>query len=498
MIRIQNNSRRHSERGIALFIAIFTLLLITGIAAGMIMLTNTDTNISSNFRDEQTAFFGAKAGFEEVRDRLRPSATNSLSTVLPGASAPNSPPPLPGAAGGILYVTNPLNSETDTPWNYTGSAYPDDEICTEIVNLGTSCPASPLSSSLYATATASATYAASPVLSWKWTRVTVKTNLSSSGASSLSSVNGTTGTTNRNYLVCWNGANEVAIANTTTCAAATPAGSQTYTQVYMLTSLAVTTSGSRRMVQADSVSTVLPNIPGAMVFDGATPTYNDPHSAAFGVSGTDQNKGLNNGVGCSATATNQPAIGTFDSASASSLATGVNRPGSYTSGSTATPAISNVNSAMGSLTTVNGLNSLVAMVTAAAAPGNINPTTVNLGTDAAPVVNVFTGNASVGPGSGAGILLVEGNLTMSGNFNYDGLILVIGTGSITKNGGGGGTFNGAILAANTVNATGQTPGSPYIDWNGGGNASINYDSCMVNSLSQSLPYRIVGVREMMY
>src|SRR4029077_10758712 len=96
MTKINNNHGRRSERGIALFIAIFTLLLITAIAAGMLMLTNTDTNISANFRDEQTAFFGAKAGLEEVRDRLRVNAGSgiTLESLLPGASNPSVAPPM--------------------------------------------------------------------------------------------------------------------------------------------------------------------------------------------------------------------------------------------------------------------------------------------------------------------------------------------------------------------------------------------------------------------
>jgi Tfp pilus assembly protein PilX len=98
---------QNSEKGIALFTAIFTVLLITAIGAGMIMLTNTDTSISANFRDEQTAFFAAKAGMEEIRDRFRNGATNSLAASLPAA--------LPGNANAFLYVLNPRNGEADTP-----------------------------------------------------------------------------------------------------------------------------------------------------------------------------------------------------------------------------------------------------------------------------------------------------------------------------------------------------------------------------------------------
>src|SRR3954462_10187449 len=99
---------RRSEQGIALFIAIFTVLLITAIGAGMIMLTNTDTSISGNFRDEQKAFFAAKAGMEEIRDRFRPNPANPLAANLPAAA--------PGNANAFVYVLNPKNGEPVTPW----------------------------------------------------------------------------------------------------------------------------------------------------------------------------------------------------------------------------------------------------------------------------------------------------------------------------------------------------------------------------------------------
>ena len=195
MMEITSNQSRRSQSGFALFIAIFTLLLITAIAVGMLTLTNTDTNISTNFRDEQTAFFAAKAGLEEVRDRMRTNATNSLNASLPGAATPSSAPPMFGSANAVLYVTNPLNGESDTPWVTNGSAYPDDEICIEALYAGSGngCSGNPPrprgTSNWYVTGSASATYASSPVQAWKWVRVNVKTNQTSSGATSVSTVN---------------------------------------------------------------------------------------------------------------------------------------------------------------------------------------------------------------------------------------------------------------------------------------------------------------------
>ncbi len=498
---------RHSERGVALLVAIFTLLLITAIGAGMIMLTNTDTITSANFRDEQTALFGAKAGIEEVRDRMRTGANNSLNGSFPTA--------LLGNASSALYVLNPTNGEADTPWATTGNAYPDTEYCNELTHItGGACPATVVG---YTTQNASASYAIAGVLpaSWKWTRVNLKTNLTSSGTTATNSVDGNIA--DRTNIVCWTGTGEIATplvgTPTTTCSAA---GSGDL-PVYVMTTLAVTPSGSRRMVQAEATAITFPTLPGPMIFDGPTPVYGDPHSNAFGVDGTDHSSPSNsNGPGnsCPANMPAQYALGVTTSAAVTSLSSTV-RPGSYTGAGSTSPSLGNVSTALGSLATVGGLEALVSEVTMVASPANVvngNASGItNPGTDASPVINVVTGNLSLGGGfSGAGILLVEGSLTMSGNPDYHGLILVIGQGSFTKNGGGNGTMDGSILVANLYDNTSGNytpahllppsgvPGVPTINWNGGGNASINYDSCWSTAMSTSLNYRIVAVREMVY
>lgn len=72
-----------------------------------------------------------------------------------------------------------------------------------------------------------------------------------------------------------------------------------------------------------------------------------------------------------------------------------------------------------------------------------------------------------------------------------------------------GTLDGSLLVANLYDSSGiytpahllppsGAPGVPTINWNGGGNASINYDSCWSTAMSTSLNYRIVAVREMVY
>jgi Tfp pilus assembly protein PilX len=493
MSPFRGKKAKNGERGIALVFVLMVLLLFSAVLMGMIMMSNTETNVSSNFRDEQTAFFASKAGIEEVRDRMRSGATNSLSSNISATA-------LPGAANGVLYVINPVSGETVAPWLTTGTNFPDTEICKEV-----SCTSGVPSGTWYVPAqSASTTYAATPILPWKWVRVMAKANKSATGATRVTSVDGTT----NGNRVCWTGTNEIA-----TAAASCAAANANYLPVYELTALAVTSSGSRRMTQYEVDRTAFPTMPGAVTFDGSNPDFStNPNSNAFNVTGTDAAQGPNAGAGCGAAA-NQSALGGFDNSSVTSLDGQVNRPASYTSGAGSTPAISNVNSMLGTLGTVDGLTNLVNSITAAAGanvfPNANNTTPPSLGTNTAPVVNVVQGDYSLG-GSGTGILLVTGTLTMSGTPSFNGLIFVIGKGNVVKNGGGNGTLNGSLFVANLYSDTpptythliatgsGNAPGIPTVAWNGGGNATIQYDSCWIGAVTQSFPYKLVSQRELIY
>jgi hypothetical protein len=92
---------------------------------------------------------------------------------------------------------------------------------------------------------------------------------------------------------------------------------------------------------------------------------------------------------------------------------------------------------------------------------------------------------------------------MSGNPDFNGLVLVIGKGAFVKSGGGNGTLDGSLFVANLFDGSGNpitsgAPGIPSINWGGGGNATIQYDSCWASAMNMSLPYRIVAMREMMF
>src|SRR5436305_2220447 len=64
------NARPNNERGIALFMAIFALMLLSAIAAGFMYLANTETAVNANYRSGQQAYFAARAGLQEARLRI--------------------------------------------------------------------------------------------------------------------------------------------------------------------------------------------------------------------------------------------------------------------------------------------------------------------------------------------------------------------------------------------------------------------------------------------
>src|SRR5438105_9377416 len=115
--------RSEGERGVAILMVLFALLLLTGIALGLMYLTDTETGINANFRSEQEAYYVARAGLEEARDRLRFGVTiNGNNASLPvaangGGGNLMTIPPTANNANGVIYITNPAAGEVVQPWN---------------------------------------------------------------------------------------------------------------------------------------------------------------------------------------------------------------------------------------------------------------------------------------------------------------------------------------------------------------------------------------------
>ena len=104
---------------------------------------------------------------------------------------------------------------------------------------------------------------------------------------------------------------------------------------------------------------------------------------------------------------------------------------------------------------------------------------------------------SAGNPSGQGTLIVTGNLTLDGNFQWNGVIMVLGTGNVLRNGGGHGDIFGAMYVAKFAK-TGLNSDvfqAPTFNTNGGGTSNIQYSSNAVDMAKAVGGHTVKGVRE---
>jgi hypothetical protein len=116
------------------------------------------------------------------------------------------------------------------------------------------------------------------------------------------------------------------------------------------------------------------------------------------------------------------------------------------------------------------------------------------------VLTFVDGDFTLGPGNptGQGTLIVTGDLTLNGNFNWNGIIMVLGTGHVYRSGGGTGNIYGAMFVANFAKTGASTDafGAPTFDTSGGGTANIQYSSSAVDKAKSVGGHTVKGVREL--
>lgn len=524
--------RKHNlcnkERGVALLIALLALLLISAVGLGMVYMSSTETSINSNYKDTQLAFFSMRAGLEEMRDRMR---SNSIQPSPP-LTVPLVPAAMPGAAANsIVYITNPSGASDVVDPKTFGNAYFDDEFCHEQFSaVGAATPVgTPCTSAGAPPAGSVAPYVASmspytntaASLKYKWSRITMKQN----GTFPNALVDSTQGASSP---VCWDSmGNQEVVASAlgyADCNAARSAGLNV-SPTYVVTSMAITPQGSRRIGQYETAAFSITPPPSALALDGPAATFNPaPNSANYFANGNNTGASAFTGPGgpsaCAATGPAQvPAVSVGDQQGVNNLigppGTGSipsNRQSNYT-GTGPTPSIVNSgpsgsNQLSGAWSTPSALNNMAAAlangadVTYTCGIGTPCNGTGPYGTDAAPQITYVNGDFNFGSNSGSGVLIVTGALNITGNSSFNGLILVIGQGVINENGGGGGQFNGSIFLAKTNSSTAPYSqlaalASPVIAWNGGGTNGIQYNSCWAN-IGNTMHYTVVASREEMY
>lgn len=476
---MQNRSpktSRKSERGVAIFIAVFALLLISVVALALMVMAGTESSLNSNYKTSVQAFYDARAGVEEARGRMWSANPNYIGALLIS--------PLTGemAVGQVAYIRNPAGAEAVNPTDTsTTNIYADRQYASE---WGGAPPATAIMINSVST------QAGVPGPLYKWVRITPHTE----GSAGID-VNGDGAIDTVNPLY-YDGKQQG------TNAALTAAGGTPF-QVFEFTALAVTPTGSQRMVQYVAAATNLNlRFPSALTFDGLAPNYNAPSSNPFDMNGNDRS-GANQMAGCTVPVQSaKPAVGVLSVGDIPITESTIpaNRLDHYL-GLGGTPSVGNISSLLPTSernpTSLNQLVSDISKVANNVIQGPAN--TVPLGSASDPQITVVNGDLTLnGNNTGYGILVVTGTLTFSGNTGWRGVVLVVGQGNMVENGGGNNEFDGAVLVAKTLDANGQplaTLGQPVLNWNGGGGNGVYYDSCWINNATKGLTYQVLGFRE---
>ncbi|HXO39768.1 MAG TPA: hypothetical protein VN872_14090, partial [Candidatus Acidoferrum sp.] len=278
MTKMIARTKKRNEQGMALLLALFALLLLSGIGLCMVLASTTETRIDANYGGSLRSYYAARSGLEEVRDRM---SFPSTSTTGPGGIADRLPQDIAGNPFGVLYVLNPANGETVDPSD-PNSPYFDNQLCHDynsgVAAKDSRCTVVPAGNwTLPAQlAAVGATPTAVPA-GYKWVRITLKTNR----IADPYFVDGDSQSASLDTRVCWDGLTEQLSPG-----GATPSCDANGMQsVYMLTSLAASAqpgglNASRKMVRFEVVA---PSIrpPGAVTMDVGSSISPNPISAAF-------------------------------------------------------------------------------------------------------------------------------------------------------------------------------------------------------------------------
>jgi len=452
--RTRSDSR---ERGIALLLALIIIFLLSGLAVSLVLLTDSQVRLGQTAQARGRAFYAALAGLEEARGRMKCSAPDTIT------------PSLPNSVSQVLYIVNSSSSDPVQPTNAT-SPYYDSEYSAEFPGGFASASVTTINSDQPGIGTSTA-------IPFKWVRITLMTEYSAHRDINQD------GVLNSTTPIYWNGTHQTHSSG---------AG----TLVFVLTALAVDSTKVMKILQTEVAGatggggcfTPLAELAsgGSASISGHTTT-----PANVIVAGNDNNPG---GAGCPLPVTPLPGIlagGTISSSWASISGNPATKwfvapfPQSVaTVISQYQPTATAITSVDPGHVTFNGMSYTASGTTLGTQPSGGTSGTVQIVYANEPLT--ITGNGN----TGYGLLLVNGNLSVTGNLNYQGVIIANGGINFTPPSNGNITLSGSVLGAGSTVLS-----APY----GSGNATISalYNSCVVAQVLPGSP-QILSYRELSY
>jgi hypothetical protein len=485
-----------SQRGAALLIAIFALLLISVVGIAMIVSTGTDSALTGNYRTSTSAYYAALAGLEEARGRLYRKDPHYINIAAPNFLTPQGTPALTLTT--VLYIINPnvAAGEAVVPYDLSNPAtFPDTEYQTEF---GVPPPTTAL------LVNSVSPVAGLPGQSFKWVRINAVTE------SALQiHVNPIESSFDSTDPLLYDPLNHDAFGNLSPSLIVppNPPPSPAAVQALEITSLAVLSNGSRRLLQyIVAPSSLNLTFPSALTLDGIGVSFPAPNSSFVFINGNDGSNPLVHRSCGMPPLSPVWAIGYTNPGDAANISTGSPaRPGNYT-GALTPPSIGPV-TLPASFQRPSTLDMVVQTITQNAdivLTGPVNRSTFpNTSTSANPLTIVINGDLDLTSWrtTGYGLLLVTGTLTYDPDASWEGIILVIGKGIFRGGHAGSGNIDGAMLVAQTHNSSGNLLPDPnlgpsLVDLSSmPGGLGVYYDSCWINRAQSALTYKVLSFRE---
>jgi len=451
---VQPAPRLDSQTGMALLLALLIIASLTAFSLSIVLFTQSEIRLSNTIAAQNQAYYAAVAGLEEARGRLDPMAVDAMVN-------------LPQQVTQVLYLLNSSSQDPVQPTN-PSSPYYDYEYSQEFP--GGFGAAQVLTSVASDQPGAGTSY----VIPYKWVRITLKTEYASK-----TDVN-QDGILNSSTPIYWDGTHQDLYPN--------PPGG---IPVYMLTAFAVEPNGIRKMEQSEVVGTP-PLIPAGGVGTAGSATLTGLSGGWF----TSPNLTLNGNDYCQGPI-NLPGIATGSTIKTSGL---TNILGSPPSMQNLVPFPQSAASIIQNLLpqAVPILYADPTHVTAGSGGGNLVGTNVVLGqipgfSNPGQPEAVYADQSLAISGSnssGYGILLVNGNLSITGGFRYRGLIVANGTVTLPLNSTGSIRIRGSIISSGNLSIDSSASSSTHVN--------ITYDSCSVADSFQSLPLGVRSFKELSF
>ncbi|HET7106028.1 MAG TPA: hypothetical protein VFI38_04400 [Candidatus Acidoferrum sp.] len=493
------------ERGAALLIAIFALLLISVVGIALIVSSGTDSALARNYRTSTNAYYAALAGVEEARGRLLPTNLNYIPM-----------PATPMTLTQVVYIINPAGGEVVAPEDTaTPTTYPDTQYLQEFgVDVSTRAVTK------YASVSS---VAGLPGPSFKWVRINAVTERAMGNGSTGVDINND-GDVDPTTPLFFDPENRTVTNVMEPGLVETHSPLPTASQVLEITAFAVLPSGGQKMLQyIVRPLVVFPdlNMQGfhaALTLAGNNVTFTGPGTNNFYIRGQDQ-------CGTPPPPPALPpaffAIGYTNGPpdlSKSNIAAGATPTGNYqgmpmNSGPPIAPSTGSQTIADVHLytdpnwLTPQGLDAVVqditnnadAVITGPATPGSF-PSGMSA---AHPMTIVVNGDLDMNGwrNTGYGLLVVTGNFYYNPDATWEGVILVIGQGNFVSTRGGDGQIDGAVFIAKTRDGANNllpSLGASSFSQTGPGThvgQGINYNSCIARAAQGPITYKVIAFKE---